>query len=176
MSLIAKDPNRIPRHLIDGLPPDARMIWKMDLLWHMFGRPITEKFPDTLWTEGYRPPARHDRMRTDPAYANKVAKNMGQHPFCEALDGDHPDREMLISIFRWAHIHLPWYQLLIYFRVPRHPQGLGESFHISMLGEFRDIKRKAIYQVARPDPGRPGKWKGVWYRYDGTFQHLPRVA
>ena len=176
MNLTAKDPNRIPRHLVEGLPPDAQLIWKMDLLWKMFGKPISEKFPDTMWTEGYRPPARHDRMRTDPLYANKVAKNMGQHPFCEALDGDHTDRNMLMAIFRWAHIHLPWHQLFIYFRVPEEPNGRGESFHISMLGEFRDIKAKAQYQIAVPDPARPGKYKVRWYLYDGTFGHLPKVA
>lgn len=153
----------------------AHELWKLKLLWHTLGLPIEMRWPGVIWTEGFRENARQDEMRKDPAFAHKVAKSVGQHPFCEALDFDAPI-ERLMKIYEWAYGILPYWQLVIYFVFPPRESGLGESMHISMVSEFEQIKRKAIYQVGFRDVEIDKVTRHVWYNYRGAFDHLPRAV
>ena len=158
-----------PEYLYGGIV-DARVRWKTDVTWHSLGEPLGERFPGGIFTSGTRWSTLQKKMADDPLYAAKVARNkdgslrISQHELGEALDWDH-NRRKLIAAYLWAHSHLPWWQLIIYFKHPEPETGLGESLHLSILSESPTIERKALYQV-----------NGTWHNFDGTFQHLPQVA
>jgi hypothetical protein len=127
----------------------------MDVLWHSLGRPLAERYPKLIWTDGRRIGS---EQASQPEW--KRSKKVSQHLLSEALDVDG-SRKLLIEAYKWAHINLPWWQLLIYFVIPEPTAGLGESMHISMLSEVREVRRKAMYNIG-----------GVWTPFNGSFDEL----
>jgi len=152
-----------PGKLYGGVQ-DLRIRYKVDLCWHSLGKPLEERFPGLFWTRGAVVHEAQVALASNPVTRNKVAKGISQHELGEALDAD-AKRALMVKAYVWAHAHLPWWQLIIYFRSPEPLDGIGESFHISMLSEFSQIKRKALYQV-----------NNTWHNFDGTFQNLPLHA
>jgi len=153
---------KVPAAWIAADVDDARLLWKIKLTWHALGVPLVRKFPALFPTSGLRSDSRQKAMARDPLYAAKVAGagKVSQHVLGEAGDLDGP-RAALVEAFRWAHANLPWWQLIVYFKVPEPPTGLGESLHVSILSESPTVAQKALYYVNGSANTYLGRFDGV---------------